>query len=279
MRHHYLEIKAQTGKPADFVGKEITCCTDYSDVVRKLDESLVFDLDIFHFLQGQVFINHATSLCFKIVGWAVEVPEIWKAEKATSQRALVVCKAFYSGELFTLNKEEFSTYRSATPQELRREFEGYKENLTKDYEEKLKTLNDKFEEFRLPKGLKMDATLRFFEKLRDVLEDANPECKVLIEMPDGHTFSWDRIGSYRGYYDEPTIGYQMEPTTVATVKVHVTHLLAGAEYSGYKGGLYSYNGYEGVVHIACFGHSSPTIAGAISVINTGDVCIHAVERN
>lgn len=275
MRNHYLEIKAQTGKPADFVGKEVTCCTDLYNVVCKLDESTVPDLDIFHALQGQVFINPDMFLCFKIVGWAVSIPE-GKAEKANPQRALVVCKAFYSGNLFTMNKEELSTYRSATPQELRREFEGYKYDLARDYDQKLNLLNDKFEEFRFPKGLRVEATLRFFEQLRDILEEANPKCKVLIEMPDGQILSWGHIQSYRGRYDEPTITYQSEVTLVASVKAQVKSTLAGAEYSGHKGGLYAYNGYEGVVHI---GEYSLNIAGAISVLDTGDILIHATEGN
>lgn len=270
----YLESKIQTGKPSDLAGKQIPVIGDRDHV---LDIDVVPELDIFHFLQGQVFINSDTNLCFKIVGWVVEVAHRY-SDGTPKQYAFAACKAFYSGHFFVMSKKELEAggCHSATPQELRREWDANRENITHRYEYELKQFADRFEEFRFPKGLKMDSVLRFFEKLRDVLEDANPESKVFIEMPDGQTFSWNQIQSYRGRYDEPTITYRNEATLVAFVKAQVKSTLAGAEYSGYKGGLYAYNGYEGVVHV---GEYSSNIAGAISVLDTGDILIHAVEKN
>jgi hypothetical protein len=146
----YLESKIQTGKPSDLVGKQIPVINTRDHV---LDIDVVPELDIFHFLQGQVFINSDTNLCFKIVGWVIEVAHRY-SDGTPKQYAFAACKAFYSGHFFVMSKKELEAggCHSATPQELRREWDANRENITHRYEYELKQFADRFEEFRFPKG-------------------------------------------------------------------------------------------------------------------------------
>lgn len=71
---------------------------------------------------------------------------------------------------------------------------------------------------------------------------------ALASMPGTHYVRYDfgnfvptKVNSYRGYYDCPAIGYDDHPNRTAEEVVEELRSCLSREYSGWKGGEYSYD--------------------------------------
>lgn len=115
------------------------------------------------------------------------------------------------------------------------------------------------------------------DELISLLKTAKPDVRVYFSfckcIPDG-------IGSWRGSYDEPALGwapsgYSGEVDSYPTVKSLIEDLedaINGVAFSGWKGGEYCYHGHE-TLHIDNDGDCTNTEISRVE-IKDWEVIIH-----
>ena len=100
-----------------------------------------------------------------------------------------------------------------------------------------------------------------------------------------------KIGSYRGYYDRPSIGWlpsgyswngfggenQYYPTVSSLIK-ELQHSISGVKFEGWKGGEYSYNGSE-QLYVDNPGDYTATRIVSVKLIDYSVLLITAKEQS
>jgi hypothetical protein len=93
------------------------------------------------------------------------------------------------------------------------------------------------------------------------------------------------VGSWRGIYAEPALGWQpagysgnvKEYPTVASLIVELEKAIDGREYTGWKGGEYTYDGSE-TLHIDNSGDCTNTEIVRVEVKEWGEVVLHTATE-
>lgn len=115
-------------------------------------------------------------------------------------------------------------------------------------------------------------------KIKEVLATlriANPEAKVYYGF--GYLFP-TTVNSWRGIYAEPALGWSEShgivrtPPTVAALIAEIENAIDGREFTGYKGGEFSYT-EDSTLHIDNYSEYSSTEIYRIEV-NDSRVVIH-----
>lgn len=96
------------------------------------------------------------------------------------------------------------------------------------------------------------------------------------------------VDSWRGFYAEPALGWEVagyysgsvkEYPTVASLIAELEKAIDGREYTGWKGGEYTYNGDE-TLHIDNPGDFTSTEIAHVEFKECGEVVLHtATEDN
>lgn len=107
--------------------------------------------------------------------------------------------------------------------------------------------------------------------------------------PDGkvsYAFGWclpTTIESWRGIYAQPALGWQPyhactgEPPTVASLIKELEEAIDGREFTGWKGGQYSYTGDE-PLHVDNPGEVSHTVIERVEISDWGRVTLHTASN-